>query len=128
MKRFTACKRAASRTDKVPSTLDIGLPDNTGDDDYLAALETALPKVFDFEPEVIFFQAGVDPLKEDTLGRLALSKEGLAKRDRLVLSECKRRNMPISLALGGGYAKPIELTVEAHTQTYKILKEVFPNI
>lgn len=113
---------------KVPSTLDIALPDNTTDDDYLAALEKALPKVFDFEPEIVFFQAGVDPLKEDVLGRLALSKEGLAKRDRLVLSECKKRSIAISLALGGGYAKPIQLTVEAHTQTYKIVKEVFPDI
>ncbi len=113
---------------KVPSTLDIGLADNTGDDEYLAALEEALPKVFAFEPEIVFFQAGVDPLKEDVLGRLSLSKEGLAKRDRLVLSECKKRSIPISLALGGGYAKPIHLTVEAHTQTYKIVKEIFPNI
>jgi acetoin utilization deacetylase AcuC-like enzyme len=113
---------------KVPSTLDIGLADNTGDDEYLAALEEALPKVFAFEPEIVFFQAGVDPLKEDVLGRLSLSKEGLAKRDRLVLSECKKRSIPISLALGGGYAKPIHLTVEAHTQTYRIVKEIFPNI
>jgi acetoin utilization deacetylase AcuC-like enzyme len=113
---------------KVPSTLDINLPDNTNDDQYLSLLKDALPKVFDFKPDVVFFQAGVDPLKEDTLGRLALSKEGLEERDRIVLSECKKRNVPISLALGGGYAKPIGLTVEAHTQTYKVAKEIFPNI
>ncbi|MBI4853660.1 MAG: histone deacetylase [Acidobacteria bacterium] len=112
---------------KVPSTIDIGLEDNTSDNQYLALLENALPKVFDFQPDIVFFQAGVDPLKEDTLGRLALSKEGLAKRDKIVLSNCKKHNIPISLALGGGYAKPIQLTVEAHTQTYKIAKEIFPN-
>jgi acetoin utilization deacetylase AcuC-like enzyme len=110
---------------KVPSTLDIGLADNVNDDEYLTALKEALPKVFDFQPEIVFFQAGVDPLKEDTLGRLALSKQGLAERDSLVLSECKKRNIPISLALGGGYAKPIELTIAAHTQTYQIAKKIF---
>ncbi len=113
---------------KVASTLDIGLADNTSDDEYLALLKEALPKVFDFGPEIVFFQAGVDPLKEDVLGRLALSKRGLADRDRLVLSECQKRSIPISLALGGGYAKPIELTIVAHTQTYQIAKEIFPNI
>ncbi|MBN8724888.1 MAG: histone deacetylase [Acidobacteria bacterium] len=113
---------------KVPSTLDIGLADNTTDNEYLDLLADALPKVFNFQPDIIFFQAGVDPLKEDVLGRLALSHEGLARRDHLVLSECKNRGIPVSLALGGGYAKPIELTVEAHTQTYKAVKELFPNV
>jgi len=110
---------------KIPSTLDINLPDGTGDDEYLSLLEKALPVVFDFNPDIIFFQAGVDPLKEDHLGRLSLSKLGLAERDRMVLSNCKRHGVPISLALGGGYAKPIEITVEAHIQTYKALKEIF---
>lgn len=113
---------------KVPSTLDIGLADNTTDNEYLDLLADALPKVFNFQPDIIFFQAGVDPLKEDVLGRLALSHEGLARRDHLVLSESKKRGVPVSLALGGGYAKPIELTVEAHTQTYKVVKELFPNV
>ncbi|MFY9226707.1 MAG: histone deacetylase [Blastocatellia bacterium] len=113
---------------KVASTLDIGLADNTTDNEYLDLLASALPKVFNFQPDIIFFQAGVDPLKEDVLGRLALSHEGLARRDYLVLSECKKRGVPVSLALGGGYAKPIELTVEAHTQTYKVVKELFPNV
>lgn len=113
---------------KVPSTLDIALADNANDDEYLSLLKGALPNVFSFNPDIVFFQAGVDPLKEDTLGRLALSKAGLAERDRIVLSECQKHNTPISLALGGGYAKPISLTVEAHTQTYKIAKELFPNI
>jgi acetoin utilization deacetylase AcuC-like enzyme len=113
---------------KVPSTLDIALDDNANDEDYLTLLKEALPKIFNFQPDIIFFQAGVDPLKEDTLGRLALSKVGLAERDTLVLSECQKRNIPISLALGGGYAKPIHLTVAAHAQTYKIAKEIFPNV
>jgi acetoin utilization deacetylase AcuC-like enzyme len=110
---------------KVPSTLDIDLPDNTGDEDYLAQLHQALPKVFAFHPDIIFYQAGVDPLKADSLGRLDLSMAGLAARDRMVLTECWHRGIPISLALGGGYAKPIELTVDAHAQTYRIVKEIY---
>jgi acetoin utilization deacetylase AcuC-like enzyme len=110
---------------KVPSTLDIDLPDGTQDEEYLFHLRRALGAVFDFRPDIVFYQAGVDPLKEDVLGRLSLTMAGLAERDRLVLSECKRREVPVSLALGGGYAKPIELTVDAHIQTYRMLKGIF---
>ncbi|MCS7211265.1 MAG: histone deacetylase [Chloroherpetonaceae bacterium] len=110
---------------KVPSTLDVALPDGTDDQTFLDALAAHLPKVFAFRPDLVLYQAGVDPLKEDTLGRLALSHDGLMQRDRLVLSECRRRGIPVSLALGGGYAKPIDLTVEAHVGTYKVVREVF---
>lgn len=110
---------------KVPSTLDIDLPDGTEDAEYLALLRQALPRVLAFEPDLIFYQAGVDPLKEDKLGRLLLSREGLAARDRIVLSACKRAGIPVSLALGGGYAQPIDLTVAAHVGTYRVVKELF---
>ncbi|MEW6733683.1 MAG: histone deacetylase [Acidobacteriota bacterium] len=112
---------------KVPSTIDIELADGTGDDEYLSLLYETLPKVFAFQPDIIFYQAGVDPLKEDTLGRLALSLTGLAERDRIVLAECHRHNCPVSLALGGGYAKPITLSVAAHIETYRVLREIFGN-
>ncbi len=110
---------------KVPSTLDIGLPDDTRDEEYLYLLEKALPRVFDFGPDIVFYQAGVDPLKEDLLGRLSLSQAGLAERDRMVLSACKRHGVPVALLLGGGYSRPVELTVEAHIQTYRVVKEIF---
>jgi acetoin utilization deacetylase AcuC-like enzyme len=110
---------------KVPSTLDVDLPDETADAEFLAILRDCLPKVFAFQPDLVLYQAGVDPLKEDSLGRLSLSHQGLMERDRIVLSECKRRGIPVSLALGGGYAKPIDLTVEAHVGTYKVVKEIF---
>lgn len=110
---------------KVPSTLDVDLPDNTDDTAYLASLAAHLPQVWAFKPDIVFYQAGVDPLKEDLLGRLALSHTGLSARDRLVISACKQRGIPISLALGGGYAKPISLTVKAHVETYRVLKEIF---
>jgi acetoin utilization deacetylase AcuC-like enzyme len=110
---------------KVPSTLDIGLPDGAGDTEYLFALQRALPSVVEFKPEIILYQAGVDPLQQDQLGRLSLSMQGLAERDYLVLSLAKRLNIPIAIAMGGGYAKPIQATVDAHIQTYRIAKEIF---
>ena len=113
---------------KIPSTLDIELEDNTEDDQYLEMLKENIRKVFEFEPELILYLAGVDALKEDHLGRLSLSKEGLMERDRIVLSESKKRNIPVSLALGGGYSRPIEHTVEAYCNTYKVVKEIFDEI
>jgi acetoin utilization deacetylase AcuC-like enzyme len=110
---------------KVPSSLDIGLPDGTGDAEFLEALDEALPRVFAFHPDLVFYQAGVDPLKEDTLGKLSLSREGLRERDRRVLMACRNRGIPVSISMGGGYANPIELTVEAHVGTYKVAKELF---
>lgn len=110
---------------KVASTLDAELADNTGDAEYLAALKKHLPAVFNFRPDIILYQAGVDPLKEDSLGRLALTKEGLMERDRIVLGECKKRNIPVSLALGGGYSKPIQHTIDAYAGTYRAAKEIF---
>ncbi|MGZ3428113.1 MAG: histone deacetylase family protein, partial [Polyangia bacterium] len=110
---------------KVPSTVDVELADGAGDAEYLAALETALPGVFGFAPEILFFQAGVDPLAEDTLGRLALTHQGLMARDRMVLAACRARGVPVSLSLGGGYARPIGLSVEAYVNTYRVAKSIF---
>lgn len=110
---------------KVPSTIDIDLPDNTGDRDFHTILKDHLPKVFAFKPDIVLYQAGVDPLKEDALGRLSLTHDGLQERDCLVLKACRTHGVPVSLALGGGYAKPIDLTVEAHVGTYKAVREVF---
>jgi len=110
---------------KVPSTVDVELADGTGDAEYLAALEGALPGVFAFAPELVFYQAGVDPLAEDTLGRLALTHAGLMARDRMVLSACRAHGVPVTLSLGGGYARPIELSVEAYVNTWRVAKSVF---
>ncbi len=110
---------------KVPSTVDIDLADNTSDDEYLAILETELPKIFAWKPDIVLFQAGVDPLREDTLGRLALSMDGLAGRDQMVFRTCKQHGIPVSVAMGGGYAKPVQLTVQAHIQTYRVLRYIY---
>jgi len=103
---------------KQRSTLDVEFADGVGDDEYLAAIRGPLDAVFAFQPELVFYQAGVDPLAEDTLGKLALSHEGLRRRDELVLGECARRGVPVVVTLGGGYASPIEATVEAHVNTF----------
>lgn len=110
---------------KVASTLDVELADGTGDDEYLSLLKQNLPAVFEFKPDIVLYQAGVDPLKEDSLGRLSLTHNGLMERDRIVMSECKSQGIPVSLGLGGGYSKPISYTVEAYANTYRIAKEIF---
>ncbi len=110
---------------KIPSTLDLPVEDGTGDDEYLTLLEQALPRVLRFNPDVIFYQAGVDPLVHDTLGRLKMSHAGLMERDRMVLSVAREGEIPIVLTLGGGYSRPIEETVKAHVGTYRVAKELF---
>lgn len=110
---------------KVPSSIDIGLPDGATDEMYLEALRTVMTEVERFEPEFLFYQMGVDPLKEDKLGKLSLTYEGLMARDRTVLQFAKDRAIPISLALGGGYADPIELSVRAYANTYKVINSVW---
>ncbi|MEM9706656.1 MAG: histone deacetylase [Pseudomonadota bacterium] len=110
---------------KVPSDLDIGLPDNTEDDAFLSAVFDALPSIWDFKPDIIFYQAGVDPLKEDRLGRLSLSHEGLMMRDRMVLAEAFNRGLPVAMAIGGGYADPIGASVEAYANTYRVARSIF---
>jgi acetoin utilization deacetylase AcuC-like enzyme len=89
---------------KARSTLDVGLPDGTGDADYLAALERSLPPLMDrFRPTLILYQAGVDPFEGDRLGRLALSQEGLDARDRFVASVARSRGIGLASTPGGGY-------------------------
>ncbi len=110
---------------KQRSDIDIELDDGAGDTDFHAALETVLPRVWAFEPRIVFYQAGVDGLHEDKLGRLALSLEGLRRRDVTVLTECRRRAIPVVVTLGGGYAAPIEATVEAHAQTFRASLDTF---
>lgn len=110
---------------KVPSHLDIALPTGADDDLFLANLQIGLDEVKKFNPTFIFYQMGVDPLKEDKLGLMNLTFEGLKKRDEMVLSYAKDYQIPISLALGGGYAVPIELSVEAYANTYRVAKKIF---
>lgn len=107
---------------KVPSHIDVALPPGTGDEEYLEKLDNTLKKIpSDFD--MIFYQAGVDNLKEDSLGTLNLSLEGLMRRDQMVF-EFARHN-PLAMAIGGGYSSPIELTVRAHANTFRIARSFF---
>lgn len=111
--------------DKVDGDLDVELEDGTEDAPYLRLLAEHLPSVFEFRPDLVLYQSGVDPLKEDRFGRMALSYEGLARRDRLVLSECASRAIPVSMAIGGGYSDPIEQSVEAYAGTYRVARDIY---
>ena len=110
---------------KVPSTLDIALPDGAEDELFLRELDRGLAEVQKFAPDFIFYQMGVDPLKEDKLGKMNLTFAGLILRDEKVLRYARDFEIPISLALGGGYAEPIELSVQAYANTYRVVKKVF---
>src|SRR5439155_23745876 len=105
---------------KRNGTLDIGLPDQTGDADYLERLDPALERVWAFAPEIVLYQAGADPYREDLLGGLALSFEGLEARDRRVLEGCASRGIPAVVTLGGGYARDRDDTVRIHVATCRI--------
>ena len=110
---------------KAQSTLDVELPDETSDDEYLTALSKSLPAVFRSDPEIVFYLAGADPYAGDKLGRLSVSIEGLRQRDALVLSECYEREVPVVTVMSGGYGKDINDTIEFHCNTISMVKEVF---
>ena len=112
---------------KQRSHLDLDLPDGMDDAAYLAVLRDHLPLVLDrAQPDLLVYQAGVDGLAEDALGRLSLTHAGLRARDRYVLETAKAAALPVVLTMGGGYAKPIERTVEAHAGTYEVARSIWP--
>lgn len=109
---------------KPPSTMDIELPDGIGDEDYLAILEKNLHQAFHgFAPQVLFYVAGADPYREDQLGGLALTLEGLVRRDALVFDYARRNRAPVAITLGGGYARRVEDTVRIHVATIAALRD-----
>jgi acetoin utilization deacetylase AcuC-like enzyme len=104
---------------KPRGSLDIGLPDGTGDASFLRELERALPRVLAHRPECVFYLAGADPYEGDQLGGLRLTKEGLRQRDRLVVSAVRTAGVPLVVTLAGGYARRVEDTVDIHVATIK---------
>ena len=111
---------------KPHSSIDVDLPDGIGDDDYLAWLDNALSSgLRQFDPELICYVAGADPYREDQLGGLALTLEGLKRRDELVFRVAKARNIPVMVTYAGGYARKVEDTVTIHCNTVIAAKEVF---
>jgi acetoin utilization deacetylase AcuC-like enzyme len=109
---------------KIASTIDRELPDGIEDDQYLDILNEVL-KQLSTDYDLCLYQAGVDTLQSDRLGRTNLTKRGLKRRDGLVFHWAKAHSIPIALALGGGYADPIEDTVNAHLQSFQIAKEIY---
>jgi len=102
---------------KAKSSLDIGLVDGAGDGEYLSALGAALPQIFAIRPDFVFYVAGADPYAADQLGGLALTAEGLRRRDRLVFEAVHRAAVPVAVTLAGGYAVRLEDTVAIHIAT-----------
>ncbi len=111
---------------KEESDLDIGLPDGTADNAYLALLDTNLKALLDsVEPDFIFFQAGVDILDTDKLGKLKVTRQGCRQRDKLVLSLARQNRIPIVATMGGGYSPNFNDIIEAHANTFRLAQDIF---
>ena len=111
---------------KPPSSIDVDLPDGIADDDYLAWLDNALSSgLRQFQPDLICYLAGADPYRQDQLGGLALTIEGLKRRDELVFRAAKAQAVPVMVTYAGGYAQRVEDTVTIHSNTVIAAKEVF---
>jgi acetoin utilization deacetylase AcuC-like enzyme len=111
---------------KPPSSIDVNLPDGCGDADYLAWLDNALSSgLRQFDPELICYVAGADPFREDQLGGLDLTIEGLKRRDELVFRAARARDIPVMVTYAGGYANRVEDTVTIHGNTVIAAAEVY---
>jgi acetoin utilization deacetylase AcuC-like enzyme len=113
---------------KEQSSLDIALPDGTGDEAYLERLDDGLQRSLEeAHPDLAIYLAGADPYVHDRLGRLSLSKNGLAERDRRVFAACFSRGLPVAVTMSGGYAKDVKDTVDIHFQTVRLAVQFSKN-
>ena len=111
---------------KAVSDLDIALPDGTGDDAYLETLAQILPALLAREtPDLVFFNAGVDPHADDKLGRLSLSDAGLARREAFVLGSCLERGIPVAGVIGGGYDADIDRLADRHAGLHRAARQAW---
>lgn len=111
---------------KQKSDYDLELEDDITDSHYIKKLKSVLPELVDsFEPDFIFYLAGVDILKNDKLGRLAISMEGCKERDRFVLNLCKKNSIPVQVSMGGGYSIFLKEIIDAHSNTFELAQEIF---
>ncbi|WP_426062207.1 histone deacetylase family protein [Hymenobacter sp. B1770] len=112
---------------KEKSDLDIALELGTGDEQYLQLLKETLPKLLNqVQPGFIFYQAGVDVLATDKLGKLALTPAGCRQRDEFVLGLCHERQLPVAVSMGGGYSERLADIVDAHCNTFRVAFELWP--
>lgn len=108
---------------KARSDLDIALPDHTDDTAYLAALDGLLEQLMtNTNPDIVFYNAGVDPHVDDRLGRLSMSDAGLAERDDRVLSWCRSKGLPVACVIGGGYSKDIDALGHRHATIHRVAR------
>ncbi|WP_041855928.1 histone deacetylase family protein [Candidatus Korobacter versatilis] len=111
---------------KPPSSIDVNLPDGTTDSEYIAWLDNAISSGFrQFQPDLLCYIAGADPYKEDQLGGLNLTIDGLKHRDELVFQAARAKGIPVMVTFAGGYARKIQDTVRIHRNTVGAAKEVF---
>jgi acetoin utilization deacetylase AcuC-like enzyme len=111
---------------KEASDLDIELADGTGDDEYVWHLERGLDEALErARPQLVFYLAGADPYEDDRLGRLKLTKRGLARRDEHVLATLHARGIPVAIAMAGGYARDIEDSVAIHANTLRTARRIW---
>ncbi len=111
---------------KEKSHLDIALEDGVADEVYLSLLRVNLENVIDsFKPDFVFYQAGVDILETDKLGKLKVSSLGCKARDYLVFGLCKERNLPVQVSMGGGYSPQVKDIVNAHVETFKAAIDIY---
>jgi acetoin utilization deacetylase AcuC-like enzyme len=109
---------------KISSDMDIGLPNDTEDAGYLDILELAIDRILYLQqPDLVIYQSGADPYIHDKLGKLSLSKHGLAQRDRMVIGKCFAEKIPVAVTMGGGYAAQVDDIVDIHLQTIQIALE-----
>ena len=111
---------------KEKSDLDIAVADGSGDEVYLRILNNTLPRLIDEQrPDFIFYLSGVDILESDKLGRLNCTINGCKERDRYVLQMCKDLKIPLQVSMGGGYSPDIKTIIEAHANTFRLVKEIY---
>ena len=111
---------------KQISDFDLALEDNTTDEVYLNALKNHIPVLIDsFDPDFIFYLAGVDVLNSDKLGRLGLSMAGCKARDRFIFELCRNNNIPVQVSMGGGYSIHLKDIIDAHSNTFDLAQEIF---
>jgi acetoin utilization deacetylase AcuC-like enzyme len=109
---------------KPAGSIDVGLEDGTTDEAYVAAVADVLPRVIAWRPDLAFYLAGADPYADDQLGGLALTQDGLRRRDERVIGELHRAGIAVAIVLAGGYARRLEDTVAIHASTVAVAREV----
>lgn len=111
---------------KEQSHLDIGLPDGISGSEYLQILNKHLPQLLDtYQPDIVFYLSGVDVLATDKFGRMKLTIAECKDRDQIVFHACRKRGIPVTVAMGGGYSPDVRDIVTAHCNTFKAAKDMW---